>query len=62
MKWYDDIICLVFFFLVKPSSSRGEASTHINSLTLLFFIEVSVPSNKSEWSCICKLEVSIVYL
>ena len=32
---------------------------HKTSLTLPLFIEVSVPSQESEWSCICVLGVSI---
>jgi hypothetical protein len=35
---------------------RGEVSTHKTNLTLPLFIEVSLPSQESEWSCICVLQ------
>jgi hypothetical protein len=34
---------------------RGEVSAHKTNLTLPLFIEVSLPSQESEWSCICVL-------
>jgi hypothetical protein len=35
---------------------RGEVSAHKTNLTLPLFIEVSLPSQESEWSCICVLQ------
>ena len=39
---------------------RGNVSVHKTSLTPSLFIEVSVPNQKSEWSCMCVLWVSIL--
>jgi hypothetical protein len=35
---------------------RGEVSAHKTNLTLPLFIEVSLPSQESEWSCICVVQ------
>jgi len=43
-------------------SQRGEFWSHKTSLTLPLFIEVPVPSQESERSCICVLGVSILPL
>jgi len=38
-------------------SLKGEVWTYETSLTPLLFIEVPVPSQESEWWCICVLGV-----
>jgi hypothetical protein len=41
-------------------SPRGELWNNKTSLTLSLFIEVSVPSQESDWSCIYVVGVSIL--
>jgi hypothetical protein len=48
------------FLMIYIISFRGDA--YRTSLTLPLFIEVPVPSQKSEWSHICVLGVSILRL
>jgi hypothetical protein len=43
-------------------SLRWEVFVHITSLTLPLFIEVSLPNQENEQSCICLLWVSILSL
>ena len=45
---------------VAASFQKREGFVHKTSLTTLLFIEISVPSQESERSCICVLGVSIV--
>jgi hypothetical protein len=48
--------------LVNSDGLRGEVWAHKTSLALPLFIDVPVPSKKSERSCICELGVSILSL
>ena len=44
---------------ICPNFTNGEVSSHKTSLTLILLIEVHAPSQESERSCICVLDVSI---
>jgi hypothetical protein len=57
-QWCRSWLKLLFY----SSSPRGKVWAHKASLTPLLFIEVSVPSQISQRSCICVLEVSILPL
>jgi hypothetical protein len=57
-----NIIIAVNYLHDHIISLRGEIWAHNTSLTPPLFIEVFLPSQESEWSCICVLGVSILPL
>ena len=47
---------------MNASFHREENWAHKSSLASPLFIEVSVPSQKSEWSCVCVFGVSTAFV